>query len=249
MSRKTFIESQGATCRNWNWSWSFINEKMKFIIFGAWDRNTAESTALIFDEAWERNAAGRKNPAYPEAREHIRLVEEEGYLLKTFPMIYSDERKDEHGIGPAKIKGFVQELTPKILKKVSSKWYASDGTLSTLLPEEVENPEKYAEGASRIVSVNAYERNAKARVACIKHYGAACIVCGFNFQTVYGQIGAGFIHVHHLVPLSEIKKQYELDPIKHLRPVCPNCHAIIHSTQPALTIEQLKSHLGRKDDP
>jgi 5-methylcytosine-specific restriction protein A len=162
-------------------------------------------------------------------------------------MIYSDERKDEHGIGPAKIKGFVPELTPKILKKVGGKWYASDGTLSTLLPEEVENPERYAEGASRIVSVNAYERNAKARVACIKHYGAACIVCSFNFQTVYGQIGVGFIHVHHLVPLSEIKKQYELDPIKHLRPVCPNCHAIIHSTQPALTIEQLKSHLGRKD--
>jgi 5-methylcytosine-specific restriction protein A len=78
MSRKTFVESQGATCRNWNWSWSFINEKMKFIIFGAWDKNTEGSTALIFDETWKRNSAGRKNPAYPEAREHIRLVEEEG---------------------------------------------------------------------------------------------------------------------------------------------------------------------------
>ena len=197
----------------------------------------------------ERNAEGRKNPAYPEAREHIRLVEEEGHSLKTFPMTYSDERKDEHGLGPAKIKGFVPELTSKILKRVGAKWYASDGTLSTLLPEEVQNPEKYVEGASRTVSVNAYERNAKARVACIKHYGTACIVCGFNFQTAYGQIVTGFINVHHLVPLSEIKKQYDLDPVRDLRPVCPNCHAIIHSTQPALTIKQLKSHLGRKDDP
>lgn len=37
MSRKKFIESHGATCKNWNWSWSFINDAEKFIIFGAWD--------------------------------------------------------------------------------------------------------------------------------------------------------------------------------------------------------------------
>lgn len=109
MSRKTFIESQGATCRNWNWSWSFINEKEKFIIFVAWDKNTEGSTALILDEAWERNYAGRENPAYPEAREHIRLIEEEGYSLKTFPIIYSDERKDENSIGPVTIKRFVPD--------------------------------------------------------------------------------------------------------------------------------------------
>ena len=24
MTRKQFIESQGATCLNWNWSWSFV---------------------------------------------------------------------------------------------------------------------------------------------------------------------------------------------------------------------------------
>ncbi len=245
MSRKSFIESHGATCRNWNWSWSFINAEKRFIIFGAWDRHTKGSKTLIFDESWERNSAGRKKQAYSEAREHIRLIEEEGYSLKTFPMIYSDERHDKDGVGPAKIKGFVPELAARILDRVGGKWYASDGTPSTLLPEEVENPERYTEGTSRTISINAYERNSKARAACIKHYGAACIVCEFNFQVVYGSIGIGFIHVHHLKPLSEIKEQYELDPIRDLRPVCPNCHAMIHSTQPALTIEQLRIHLGR----
>ncbi|MDU1358416.1 MAG: HNH endonuclease, partial [Enterobacter sp.] len=24
MNRKQFIQSRGATCRNWTWSWSFI---------------------------------------------------------------------------------------------------------------------------------------------------------------------------------------------------------------------------------
>jgi len=243
MSRKSFIESQGATCRN-SRSWSFINEKERIIIFGAWDKFTVGSTSLIFDEAWAYNNEGKKKAGYAQAREHIRLVEEEGYALKTFPMIYSDEKQDENGVGPATMKGFVPELASKTLKRVGGKWYASGGAPSTFLPEEVDQPEKYMEGTSRTVSVNAYERNTKARAACIKHHGATCIVCGFDFQVVYGQIGAGYIHVHHLVPLSEIKKKYELDPISDLRPVCPNCHAIIHSTQPALTVEQLKEHLG-----
>ena len=247
MNRKSFIQSHGATCRNWTWSWSFINEQEKLVIFGAWDNWTEGNTSLILDETWERNSAGRKNSAYSEAREHIRLVEHEGYTLKTFPIIYSDERKDEHGVGPATIKDFGRELTLKSLKRVGSKWYASDGLLGSSLPEEVGQPEKYIEGASRTVAINAYERSTKARAACIQHYGAVCIVCAFDFSSVYGEIGRGFIHVHHVVPLAQIKKEYELNPIRDLRPVCPNCHAIIHSTQPALTVEELKRHLARKD--
>ncbi len=56
----------------------------------------------------------------------------------------------------------------------------------------------------------------------------------------YGQIGEGFIHVHHLKPLSEIGQEYEVDPIEDLRPVCPNCHAMLHRKKPPYTIEQLK---------
>ena len=248
MSRKKFIESHGATCQNWTWSWSFINKEKKLIIFGAWDINTKGNTSRIFDEQWERNYAGRKNPAYQESLEHLHLVEDSGYALMTFPIIYSDELKDENGLGPAKIKGFVSKLTKKTLKKVGSTWYASDDIPTDQIPEEVLHPEKYTEGASRTVSINAYERNPKARVACILHHGTTCVVCGFNFQHIYGEIGKGIIHVHHLIPLSEIKGTYELDPIKDLVPVCPNCHAIIHSTQPSLTIEQLKEHLGRAEN-
>lgn len=246
MSRKQFIKSHGATCKNWNWSWSFINANERIIIFGAWDKNTEGITALILDDTWERNYAGKKSPGYPEARENIRLIEEEGYVLKTFPIIYSDARKNENGLGPSKIKDFGRTLTPKILKRIGNAWYASDGIASLSIPEEVEQPQRYIEGASQYVSINAYERNLKARAECIKYYGTTCVVCGFNFEETYGTIGAGIIHVHHLVPLAEIKKEYVVDPIKDLRPVCPNCHAIIHSTQPALSIEQLNTHLGRK---
>lgn len=243
MNRKHFIESQGATCRNWTWSWSFINEKERIVIFGAWDRHTEGSTSLIMSDDWQVSSKGRKQPAYEQSREHIRLIEEEGYQLKTFPMEYSDANKDGDGVGPAKIDGFVPKLDLKSLIRVGKNWYSSDNVISNAIPEEVETPEHYFEGASQKVSVNTYERNAEARAKCIEYYGYACAVCSFDFQRFYGAIGKNYIHVHHIVPLSEIKKEYKLDPLKDLIPVCPNCHAIIHKTQPVLTVEQLRQDL------
>jgi 5-methylcytosine-specific restriction enzyme A len=243
MTRKQFIESKGATCRNWTWSWSFVNEKEKIVIFGAWDRHTEGNTSLILSEDWRVSRRGRKQPAYEQSREHVRLIEEEGYQLKTFPMKYSDAKKDEDGVGPAKIDGFVPKLTSKSLKRVGGNWYASDNAISNALPEEVETPEQYFEGASTKVSVNTFERNAKARAKCLKYHGHTCAACSFDFETFYGAIGENYIHVHHIVPLSEIKKEYKLDPVKDLIPVCPNCHAIIHRTQPALSIESLRQHI------
>lgn len=243
MNRKQFIKSQGATCRNWTWSWSFINEKEKLIIFGAWDLHTEGNTSLILSEEWRLSRKGSKQPAYEQAREHIRLIEEEGYKLMTFPMKYSDANKDKGGFGRAKIDGFEPRVTEKSLIRVGNKWYASDETLGCLLPEEVDTPEQFIEGASKAVAVNVYERDADARAKCIKHHGYLCAVCKFDFSAFYGPIGARYIHVHHVVPLSEIGKEYALDPITDLVPVCPNCHAIIHRTRPAMSVEQLKRHL------
>lgn len=248
MSRKSFIQSHGATCANWTWSWSFVNVEKQTVIFGAWDKNTEGSRALLLSEAWAKNFSGRKNPAFPQSREHIRLVEEQGYKLLTFPIIFSDELQDEDGFGPAKIKGFKQVLTQRSLIRVGANWYASDDAVPTSIPEEVSNPERFVEGAAKTISVNAYERNSKARSACIKHYGAVCAICDFNFETAYGAIGKGFIHVHHIVPLGEIRREYELDPIRDLIPVCPNCHAIIHLTQPAMSIEELRNCLAAAKD-
>lgn len=244
MNRKQFIESQGATCHNWTWSWSFINEKEKIIIFGAWDRYTEGNIALILSESWQTSSKGNKSAGYRQSREHIRLIEEEGYQLKIFPITYSDSNKDENGIGPAKIKGFSPELTEKSLKRVGDSWYASDDAISNILPEEVETPEQYIEGASKTVSVNTYERSADARAKCVEHHGYKCAVCSFDFEGFYGAIGKNYIYVHHVIPLAEIGREYELNPVKDLVPVCPNCHAIIHRTRPALTVKQLKQHLS-----
>lgn len=78
------------------------------------------------------------------------------------------------------------------------------------------------------VLANRYERDARARRDCIEHHGLSCAACGFNFEAVYGEIGYGYIQVHHLVPVPLLGPGYELDPLTDLVPLCANCHAVVH---------------------
>ena len=108
---------------------------------------------------------------------------------------------------------------------------------------EVVESETHQEGAVRRVMVNRYERDSKARDKCIERHGTRCAVCKLDFESRYGEIGKGFIHVHHLRPLGRLKSSYRLDPLKDLVPVCPNCHAMLHRREPPYDIEQLRGHL------
>ncbi|PTL37410.1 DUF3427 domain-containing protein [Alkalicoccus saliphilus] len=112
--------------------------------------------------------------------------------------------------------------------------------------EEVTTPEKYVEGATKQISVNVYERNPVARKKCLEHYGYSCVICDFNFAEIYGEIGENFIHVHHLKELSTVGTEYVIDPVEDLRPVCPNCHAMLHKRKPAYSINFLKKVLKEK---
>lgn len=111
--------------------------------------------------------------------------------------------------------------------------------------EEIFHPERYTEGALTQITVNKYERNVKARKACLEKYGYICRVCNENLAEKYGELGKEFIHVHHIVPLNEIKKEYKINPITDLIPLCPNCHAIIHRKNPAYTPDEIKAILRK----
>lgn len=108
------------------------------------------------------------------------------------------------------------------------------------LPEEIENPTEFLEGTVISKMVNYYERNSLARQRCIEHFGFECRACHMNMEKKYGEIGKNFIHVHHITPLSEINKEYEVDPINDLIPLCPNCHSMIHKKNPPYTVKELK---------
>jgi 5-methylcytosine-specific restriction protein A len=113
----------------------------------------------------------------------------------------------------------------------------------TVFPDEVPDTGSLAEGTVTEATVNVYERNPVARQKCIDRYGCTCFVCNFDFEAEYGTLGRSFIHVHHLIELSTIRGEYTVDPIKDLRPLCPNCHAMIHRKRPAFSIDELCKHL------
>lgn len=123
-----------------------------------------------------------------------------------------------------------------------------DGPADNEFPNELLD-EAVWEGAKTRVTVNQYERDPDARARCLQHWGHDCVVCDFSFERQYGGRGAGFIHVHHLKPLGEIGEAYLLNPIEDLRPVCPNCHAMIHRFSPAASIDEIKALVSDMQHP
>ncbi|MEQ1947648.1 MAG: HNH endonuclease [Bryobacteraceae bacterium] len=116
-------------------------------------------------------------------------------------------------------------------------------TRNYLSPSE-ESARTMTEGARITVQVSRIERDSSARKRCIQYFGAICIVCGFDFGRTYGDIGSGFIHVHHLNPLASAKGRRTVNPETDMRPVCPNCHEMLHRRNPPFTIEELKSKIS-----
>ena len=119
--------------------------------------------------------------------------------------------------------------------------YIKDDFEEGVFPES-SLPEDSYEGATKLTVVNKYERSSIARQRCIEYHGCQCTVCGLNFEKKYGEIGKDFIHVHHIVPLNQIGKEYVVDFKNDLTPVCPNCHAMLHRelNGNAITVDDLK---------
>ncbi len=111
------------------------------------------------------------------------------------------------------------------------------------LPEEIDGTASIREGASHQVTVNAYERDPAARRLCIAKHGTKCCICGFSFGATYGEAADGFIHVHHLRPLSEVGEECVVAPVMDLRPICPNCHAVVHRREPAYSLDEVREFL------
>ena len=115
------------------------------------------------------------------------------------------------------------------------------------IADEVLPSASYREGAVSRISVNRYERDPRARADAIALHGLDCVVCGFNFEAVYGpELGGMYVHIHHLRELSRLPPRYRVDPARDLVPVCANCHAMLHRRRPALTPEELRRHLENR---
>lgn len=107
--------------------------------------------------------------------------------------------------------------------------------------ENAEDDNYYKDGAVKYYYGKRYERNVENRKKAIEIHGLSCVVCGFNYEEIYGERGAEFIEVHHVNPLSTLNEETVINPETDLVPVCSNCHRMIHRRKDnVLTIEELK---------
>lgn len=147
-------------------------------------------------------------------------------------------------LGPYDFKGGLDSKCFRVLEKNGFE-VVTKGDKNPF-PDEIDETEIHTEGTVAQVLVNRYERDPKARKKCIVEYGAICQVCDMDFEATYGTIGEGFIHVHHIKQISDVGEAYEIDPVKDLIPVCPNCHAMLHKRRPPFSIEELKNILNER---
>jgi 5-methylcytosine-specific restriction enzyme A len=99
------------------------------------------------------------------------------------------------------------------------------------------------EGGQKVYASVRYERRPDLREYALRAHGYACMACGFNFEDAYGEIGARFAEVHHMMPLAEAGMR-ETNALTDLAVLCSNCHRMVHRRRGiCLSLEELKDHL------
>lgn len=104
------------------------------------------------------------------------------------------------------------------------------------------------EGKKIVYYTNRYERDENNRKKAIKIHGLNCSICNFNFKEKYGEIGEGYIEVHHIKPLYSLNEEIIINPKTDLICVCANCHRMIHhSRNHILTPIELKEIIAKEE--
>lgn len=190
------------------------------------------TSEIFFGQHWEDLP---REMAYAEVQWDVLLPIEDGLPV-------ADLKRFVPGVTWDRLQGSGVLVRPADGAAIKTAWaeHVSDTPYRT--PEEIP-PGTYEEGGVTRTVVNRYERDRAARAACIQYHGTTCVVCGFNFEHAYGPLGQNLIHAHHLKEISTFGPGYKIDPVKEMRPLCANCHSMVHRTRPALTLEQLKAKI------
>lgn len=183
---------------------------------------------------WYKNATVfRGRPTYNGRQYNLECSAENAFLLdeEHRSFIVPRAAQDGFGFGQANVwyakeeraNNFVMSVFEYINKIQKNSLFIME-TNPQVIPAEYEES-----GIGEKVLVNKYERSAIARRKCLEIHGTSCAICGFNSSTIYGSEFSDKIEVHHLVPISKIQRDYKVNPVTDLIPVCPNCHMILHS--------------------
>ncbi|WP_255951617.1 HNH endonuclease [Streptomyces odontomachi] len=126
------------------------------------------------------------------------------------------------------------------------------GELQDLAPsgnEEFDDDFSAPEGRLLMRRHRARERNKSLRtkkITSVLQRGGrlACEACGFDFEAVYGDRGAGYIECHHVLPLHVAGEGRT--KLSDLALICANCHRMIHRRAPWPTPGELRTSIEQK---
>ena len=131
--------------------------------------------------------------------------------------------------------------------ELSSKVFTSKKTKKVLIYDE---DDTITEGKVSTKTAIVKERSQKLRRAAIEHYTVegkiVCSVCGFDFKKIYGELGDGYIQMHHENPVYQYSddgfETYISEAVKNMKPLCANCHCMVHRNKGRLiSITELKA--------
>ncbi|MFF3558381.1 HNH endonuclease [Streptomyces tsukubensis] len=125
------------------------------------------------------------------------------------------------------------------------------GDLQRLPPTEDEEFDDYSAPEGRLLMRRhqARERSKslrKKKIVSVLHRGMPleCEACGFDFEQVYGDRGAGYIECHHVVPLHEAGEGRTR--LSDLALICANCRRMIHRRAPWPTPGELRVSIAQR---
>ena len=72
----------------------------------------------------------------------------------------------------------------------------------------------------------------------------SCVGCSFDFSDKYGPESAHIIECHHTKPVSTLAEDGDKTHIDDLVLLCANCHRVVHSRRPWLSIAQLQERIA-----
>jgi 5-methylcytosine-specific restriction protein A len=126
-----------------------------------------------------------------------------------------------------------------------------EGVISTMDDDALEQVRSYraSEGKVSYRLHRTLERDRKVialrKADALKLHGKLeCEACDFDFRATYGARGSGYIEAHHTNPVHAMTEGDET-AVEDLVLLCSNCHRMIHTAKPWLTLDQLKALLGQ----
>jgi hypothetical protein len=204
-------------------------------------KDSVQHPECLGDDLWREDADSPSDFKAGIEIDEFRLDDESGFLPR---QAFLDNATLAESLIIRMPTGTVFRLTEAEATEFDALWRSTTALTEESAYEAVEGLRRLRQHYARERSRALIER--KRQDFASRHDGRVfCEVCRFDFAERYPEsLGAGFIEVHHLAPLST-RDEPRRTGLEDLLLVCANCHRMIHRTRDAEgNLATLRGHFG-----